>query len=73
MAKPPKGVVMVCEAVNILLGEKPDWDNCKRVIRKLFYHSGVDFATPPVRDTSRTAEFMVLHQTATPLGDPDAA
>ncbi|XXQ39846.1 AAA+ ATPase domain-containing protein [Plasmodiophora brassicae] len=32
MAKPPKGVVMVCEAVNILLGEKPDWDTCKKVM-----------------------------------------
>merc|ERR1719399_310316 len=31
-AKPPPLVMMTMEAVNILLGEKPDWDSAKRVL-----------------------------------------
>merc|ERR1719428_240815 len=30
--KPPPLVMMIMEAVNILLGEKPDWDSAKRVL-----------------------------------------
>eukprot|EP00931_Biecheleriopsis_adriatica_P066335 TRINITY_DN4071_c0_g1_i5.p1 TRINITY_DN4071_c0_g1~~TRINITY_DN4071_c0_g1_i5.p1 ORF type:complete len:3484 (+),score=878.42 TRINITY_DN4071_c0_g1_i5:1149-10454(+) len=33
-AKPPALVMMTMEAVNILLGEKPDWDTAKKVLNR---------------------------------------